>query len=255
MPEASFGIAPSFFKELLSLETDMEYLTRVAGPRANVMALNKVKVTMRKNLTNAIWASTKTAAPLITAQGIMIPSGSAKAKLKRGTILRRVYIRPATIKRDSIGVKGYVNPIPAASALATTKMVEGKKRNILKGSYKYKHTPGKRAKDQTVKRGGVRIKGITLTNGFVQISSKNNTVQIYTRMQEKTWRPGKSGWKVPPGSVQTHLRMPYDVVKIFIEEAFNKNFHPQIQRTMEERYELEYFRALGTTAGRIMAKS
>lgn len=257
MPDMPLVVSEKSLKSILGLEKDIEYFFRVASPRAVPIAMRKVRGTMKSNITTAVWNDSKSQ-PLITSQGIMLTEGRTKAKLRRGTVGRRTFITNPKVLNSKTGetsmtVKGYVKPIPAASALAVRSRPKGESKTIstLKGRYLNKKTPGPRAKNQTPTQGGVKIRGLTMRNAFIQITTKSNSVQIFTRMQQKTWRPGKSGWKVKPGTNQSHLRMPYDVVKIFIEDLFNKHFYKQVEKTMNDRYEIEYERALGVAARRL----
>lgn len=238
-------------KALLGLESDIDYLQRVAGPRASVMTLNRIRARVRTEVTNKIWKNTST---LTTEKGYGLSrSLTIPVKLKRKHVFKRIFSSKATINRRYSNVSGYVQPIPAISLGETTKRATG--RSITKGTNIKAKIPGKRAKNQTPRPYGVKIGGTTIPGAFLQIVSKGIRPHLFMRDTAKTWNPGYSGWNFPPGSHQRHARAPYGVIKFRLREPFEKYFEPTVRETVEEHWVEEYDRALGVAAGRILANT
>lgn len=236
--QVSFKLGEPGIKALFNLESDLEYLERVAGPRAAVAAINKLRVTIKSRTARKVWADAKTA-KVVDSKGRPWAGASGKAAVKLKHIRKRIYSSRATKNRRYVTVSGYMRDISLVSLSTTSKGVTSTKGRQHKG---------------TKRKGsisGITVAGVKLQGGFLQHVQNKQQIHVFKR-KGKTWMPGHYGWDYPPGSDQKGARAPYDIVKLRIEDSFQKNFQPTIVEVVKERGQLEYNRALVAVGGRLM---
>lgn len=238
MADAMFNFGEPGIKALFKLETDIEYFERVAGPRAAVAAINKMRTTIKTRVSRAVWEEAR-AGKIVDSRGIPWGGYSGRPAVKLAHIRKRVYTSKATRNRKHVKVTGYINNMSLMSLTSTRKGVTAVRGRVHK---------------KTRRKGsisGVTVGGVKLEGGFIQHVQNKQQVLVFKR-KGKTWMPGQYGWNYPPGSNQKGARAPYDVVKLDLETPFKKNFHSTVFKVVKERGQLEYERALVAVGGRLM---
>lgn len=231
-------------RNIYTIETNMNYLAEVATPRAVIMALNRVRTTIKSEVSKKVWAKSKHL-PMVDSQGrriFSIGTKPVKTGIKLNHIRRRVFVSRAKKTKPGIRIIGYIQPIPLASL--TTRMKGG--GTALKGQQVKRKSSKKRST-----RGGIKIGTAMYPNHFLQFIRRNQVFHIFHRKQKKTWKDGKSGWGRAPGTTQED-RAPYDISFIDLEKPFQKHFVPTIEKVANERLKLEFDNALSVTMTRIV---
>jgi hypothetical protein len=243
-------------KALFNLESDLEYMIRVAGPQALVMTLNRLRKKIRTDVTNKVWADAKYL-PLRDSKGRKVRGKKIRTGIKRGTIFNRVHTSRATRTHVDTRITGYIKDIPLTS-LGTI----GKKTKTSTLTFKShsRKTTGKRAKVQQSSLGGLSLGGQFLYQSFIQAVSEGasgTNVQAFRRDQKATWAAGQHGWsqrkgdpsmgrgKVPP-------RAPYSVLKAELGASFDKHFKSTVGKTVEENFGKEYDKSLQVVMARLL---
>ena len=230
-------------KALIGLETDLEFLERVAGPKARVMALNKLRARVRTESTREIWAQTRFL-PTVDSQGRKLLNKNVPTGIKQAHIRNRVRTSKATKYRPYFDASTFVKRIPVISL---HKNMKGGGTTI-KGTIVRRKSSRKRSS-----RGGIKIGTAFFPNSFLQITRQGG-IHVFMRKQYKTWRPGTSGWGRPAGTTQAD-RMPYTVHKIDIEPVARQVFPPTVARVVEQEAQIEFNRALVATGAKILKQT
>jgi hypothetical protein len=223
------------------LETDLEFVSRVGGKRAMVMALNRMRVTVMGETARRCWKDLQYK-PLVDSQGRKISSKRVKTGIKLTHIRKRIFMSQANKNKQYSDLVGYSSAIPAMRLTSKSKSGE----TTTKGKFIKRKSTRTRST-----LGGVSIGGVVFPGAFVQFVRRNSTFHIFKRSQKETWKPGKSGWGRAPGTTEPD-RMPYPIVKIPIHDTFDKHFQKVVNEVFEKRASLEYTRALGVVGGSLM---
>lgn len=233
-------------KALFRLESDLEFLERVAGPQARVAALNKLRITIRSRVTKRIFAESKML-PVVDSKGrkILDPDVQIKTGLKQFHIRDRVRTSKASRFRPYTNASVFIRPIPLRSLHKRVPKKEG-------GGTKLQGTVVRKTARR--KTGGIKIGTTMFPRMFVQYVGKSQGFQIFARKQEKTWKPGTYGWGRPPGTTGKD-RMPYDVPKFNLQPIAQKHFEPTVIQVLQERSQLEFDRALVATGAKLLKAS
>lgn len=241
---AFMSISPETVKKWFALETDMEYLEKIAGPKASVAALNKMRVTIVHRTARKVWEDSKSAYIVDFQRNKLMP-GKVKTNIKLNHVKQRIYSSKVTRKASYTRISGYIEPIPLISLNARLKGGAG---TIFKGQQT--HAKGATPK-KGAQTGGIKIGSTNIPGAFLQLANKKRNLHIWMRKTDKTWKPGKYGWGREPGTTQAD-RMPYEVAKLDLKPAFDQHFEKTIEEVVEERSQIEYERALAATAARIL---
>jgi hypothetical protein len=233
-------------RALLRLESDLEYFERVAGPKARVRALNRLRVTMKARVARELWQNLRYL-PLVDSKGRKIREKNIRTGVKLKHIRDRIFTSQANKRRPFTRLIVYTTPIPAIRLTSSSKGGT----TTTKGQF-MKRKGGRRAAGRSSKLGGLSIGGVIMPNAFIQFSKRNQTFHVFRRNQRATWLPGKSGWDVKPGSNQFGLRHSYDTVKFDIHEAANKHTAAAVEKVVQERAALEYNRALEQVGAQLL---
>jgi hypothetical protein len=230
-------------RALFKLESDMEFVERVAGKQAVVAALNKMRITVRSRTVKKIYAQTQYL-PMVDSKGRKITDKKVKSGLKQHHIRERIRTSRATRYKPYSDATVFVRPIPL---IALHKKVPKKQGGGVK-------TEGQIVRRKSSKtrstRGGVKIGGRMFPNMFVQFVRKNQMLHIFQRKQRATWKEGTYGWGRAPGTTGKD-RMPYDVPKMNLQPIAAKYFPPEVSAVVKERAQIEYTRALNATGARL----
>lgn len=230
-------------KALIGLETDLEFLERVAGPKARVMALNKLRARVRTEATREIWAQTRFL-PTVDSKGRVLLAKSIPTGIKQAHIRNRVRTTKSTKYRPFFDSTTFVKPIPVISL---NKRLKGGGTTI-KGTVVRRKSSRKRSS-----RGGIKVGTAFFPNSFLQVTQQGG-IQIFMRKQKKTWREGTSGWGRAPGTTQQD-RLPYDIHKLDIKPVAKEVFAPTIARVVDQEAQTEFNRALVATGAKIFKQS
>lgn len=245
MASGDFGPTKATLRRFFKLQTDMEYMEEVAGPRALTAALNRVRRTVVSKTAKKVWEDSKAGSYIVDYKGNKLLAYKVKLPIRKKHISGRIFSSKAKRGKPYTRITGYISPIPLISL--TNKNKSG--GTTFKGSQT-------KTKAATPKRpaqvGGIKVGSTNIPEAFLQLVHKDTLLHIFLRKQAKTWRPGASGWRVKPGDPQGHLRLPYEVAKVELETSFRTHFGPTIEEVASERLPIEYDRALVAVSKNIL---
>lgn len=249
-------------REWEKLEGMLDYLTEYHGNDAVRLAINEVARKCKTNLVKAIASEPLNQALRGQFAGQRLPRLPA-LYARQKDVRPLIYVRGARKKNYQPGemqtatMIGYANDIPAIR-LATRKIRGGGGDTLAKGGITHTSThgsTGRKRRKPTV--GGIKIGSTVLPDAFINIARYNNQVHIMRRTTEKTWRPGRSGWKAYRQGKRAARqdRMPIGVVRYDIKTPMSKKMGPVVQFTVAVNAQDSYDRAMNALINRAINRN
>lgn len=217
MAEAISVDAKKFNADMAKFQGRMDRLREFAGPRATTIAGNRV-------VRAAVTIATRATIADLHSNGV--------TEVKQKHIRNRMRVRNMSVKKPKAYLNAYVQDMPAIH-LGLNRQGIAKGKKFYRESISFNaRKPGKNSKvgGSYSKIGGVKVGGKFFPNAFINVIRKNQTVHILRRKQKATWAG--------------RVRLPIDVIKYPLRQAFAKHFAPSLQKSIDANYQKEFDRAM-----------